>query len=143
MPDTSNARRPRHRRLAYLLAPLILAGSIAIGGVAEASCPKPPPPYSKCYSEYGWSSVLFKTGGTVFYNTPRCHELSIEFVGKPGWYRGYSKSWQTHWKWKACGRPLFLWKPYGFAIACKYVPKGSQLRVVNQQDQFVPIKVNV
>jgi hypothetical protein len=36
MPDTSNARRPR-RRLAYLLAPLVLAGSLAVGGIAEAA----------------------------------------------------------------------------------------------------------
>lgn len=140
MSETSNDRRGFRRRLTYLLAPLVLAGSIALGGVAEASCPPPP---NKCYSEYGWSSVLFKTGGTVFHSTDRCHELSIEFVGKPGWYQGYSKSWETHWKWKACGKPLFLWKHHGFAILCKWVPKGAELRVVNKHDKFVPIKVNV
>ncbi|HUN33724.1 MAG TPA: hypothetical protein VMU95_17070 [Trebonia sp.] len=140
MAETSNARRGYRRRLAVLLAPLVLAGSIALGGVAEASCPPPPP---KCVSVYGWSSVLFKTGGTVFYSTPRCHELSIEFVGKPGWYQGYSKSWATHWKWVPCGKPMFLWKKYGFAILCKWVPKGSFLRVANLQGKFVPIKVNV
>jgi len=173
MPETSNARRPR-RRLAHLLAPLVLAGSIAIAGGAAAqaattgtapaathsaqaatsgsayfpdakTAPSGPTswPYKPCAEVWGVSSVLFRTGGTVFWSSPRCNQLSIEFVGKTGWYQGYAKSWWTHWKWQPCGRPMFLWKHWGFAILCKNVPPCSWLRVVNLQNKFVPIKVNV
>jgi len=181
MPETSSARRGPHRRLAYLLAPLVLAGSIAIGGVAQAAsspaqaaasspahsstssptraassdpayfpagktAPTGPTwwkPKHRCAEVFGWSSVLFRTGGSIFKSNPRCKQLSIEFVGKTGWYQGYAKSWRTHWKWKPCGRPMFLWKHWGFAILCKNVPPCSWLRVVNLQGKFVPIKVNV
>jgi hypothetical protein len=186
MAETSNARRAR-RRLGYFLAPLVLAGSIAIGtattGVAQAapsaparvavSAPAAPAQAATsgpAQASFGapaqvatggtamkkagffgcrklppffWTSVLFKKGGSVFYSHPGCKILGVWFIGRTGWYQGYERSWRTHWHWRACGKPVKLWKGFGFAILCKCVPFKAQLRVVSLQDKFVRVGVIV
>jgi hypothetical protein len=90
-----------------------------------------------------WTSVLFKKGGTVFWNHPGCNILGVWFVGRTGWYQGYARNFFTHWHWKPCGKPVKLWKGYGFAILCKCLPCKSQLRVVSLDDKFVRVGVIV
>jgi hypothetical protein len=170
MPEISNARRPR-RRLAYLIAPLVLAGSIAIGGVAEAASghhagggapavtsaatsavqvplyppppPPPPPPGKWCSSVPGWSSTIFSSKGSEFWNHPGCNSLGITWVGKTGWYQGFYKPMGPWGAWQPCGKPMNLWNHSGWALLCKWVPPCSKMRVLSLQGQIVPITVQV
>jgi hypothetical protein len=168
MPDISNARRPR-RRMAYLLAPLVLAGSLALGGVAEAvSAPAPAaassvaqvattapaqaatsgsaqvkPAMYGCSSVYGWSSKIFSHKGTEFWNHPGCHSLVVTWVAKPGWYQGFFKTMGPWGKWLPCGKPMNLWSHSGWALLCKWVPPCSKLRVLSLQGHIAPIVVKV
>jgi hypothetical protein len=168
MPDISNARRPR-RRLAYLLAPLVLAGSIALGGIAEAasvpahaaassvaqvatSAPaqaatsgpaQVKPAMYGCRPVYGFSSKIFSHKGTEFWNSRGCHSLAIIWVAKTGWYQGFFKTMGPWGKWLPCGKPVNLWAHSGYALLCKWVPPCSKLRVLSLQGHIAPIVVKV
>jgi hypothetical protein len=151
MADTSNVRWASRRRLAYLLGPVMLVATIAIGGSAQAAVgtvqaargtapaargsvrptvgvpPKPVPARPHCVSRTGMTSVLsgpVPVGGSVFRKpTPqdRCGGLNLSWVGATGYYRGYVRVRRSPTQW--------TWKP------CKlgWVPahKGRQRRLVH------------
>jgi hypothetical protein len=166
MPEISSTRRVR-RRLGYLLAPLVLAGSIAIGGVAEAAPSAPAQPVTstvaqaapsgaaasgtaqvkpamyRCSQVWGLSSKIFSDKGTEFWNHWGCNSLAITWVAKTGWYQGFFKTKGPWGKWLPCGKPMNLWSHWGYALLCKWVPPCSKLRVLSLQGHIAPIAVKV
>lgn len=114
----TDKHRPRHRRLAYFLAPAMLIASLAVGGSAEAATQavttrNAAAALKPCTFIDGKTSNLKLThnglvpyGGTYFAmpNNPqdtRCRDLNISYVSATDHYEGWLLNSHTH-KWSHC-----------------------------------------
>jgi hypothetical protein len=151
MPDTTSARRAC-RRLAYLLGPAMLLGSLAIGGAAQAAVGTARPAVqapgaTPCSFQPAKTSVKppwhDPSGGTIFSKqfSRDCRDLNLYTVGVTDNYMGWM---QVKGKWMSCGKWVHLTRgTLRLTPLCTAVPAGTRMQVVARYHAFVPVIVAV